>query len=292
MPLQSAAPLKPRPPLPLPFILGASGGKVSRLVHNFKQSRQPNLLFVHLPKCGGSSVHASLAEIYDTRLVNPERHNGLKDATSPRIPHHKLFSGHFDFASTLPLQDRFNLVSIFRTPRTRLVSMYNFLRAHRLDFSQSPVFRLHHLAHAHDIEDFFAQDEVRAHPAISNGLTRSLSDAPLPFYRWEDVAQVADDDDLDLRLKEAKSNLHAFRFIGQLSDMPQFLSAFEQYLDLPTLPEKRDQSLDTIMRERPAMRVIEPQKLSTDGAAVLDDLVAQDDALYAYAGQVFGWEQT
>lgn len=249
----------------------------------------PKLVFMHLPKCGGTSVHTALTEIYDKTLVNPERHNGLYSDVAAVKPHHTLYSGHFDFASTETLRREFSLVSIFRNPRARLVSMYNFLRAHQIGYEHSPVFRLHYLSHAHDIEDFFALKEVRAHPAIMNGLTRSLSNTPLPFYRWEDASRVSDDDDITARLYEAKQNLLAFRFIGQLSNVRKFLEALEFHLDLPKLPERNEQSLNTIMNKRAGMRVIKPQKLLEKDSDVLNALVTQDEELYSYASQLFEW---
>lgn len=87
-----------------------------------------SLIFTHIPKCGGASLHQTLRDIFgDAYQQFPERRGEAKP-----LPSLRAAGGHQTF-STNPLHERrTNLVyiTVLRDPVDRFVSFYRHVISH------------------------------------------------------------------------------------------------------------------------------------------------------------------
>lgn len=138
--------------------------------------RQEKLVFLHLPKTGGTTLHHHLAQLFDRQDICPERFNGLHKLPLGQLARYRFISGHYDLVSCLAIPGEKKVITFLREPQARLVSLYNFLKAHRPEVAERNGWGLALMAAELTIEQFFAHPEVRQHPYINNGMTRALAD--------------------------------------------------------------------------------------------------------------------
>ena len=143
------------------------------------------VIFQHVPKCGGSSLHELL-----TRNIGdcfPERRNGLGNWSALSLSKSSFFSGHFDTPSlSLIPQAKLRVVSVLREPQARLISLYRFLKAThpKAAIAQSRNMGLINLARELEPVEFFLHPHLKEHPSINNAMTRQFS-GPLHQKSWE-----------------------------------------------------------------------------------------------------------
>ncbi|SDF37093.1 sulfotransferase family 2 domain-containing protein [Limimaricola pyoseonensis] len=86
------------------------------------------VVFLHVPKTAGQTIHHQLAAAVGRDKVSPIRTHTQAGRESQLPPGYRLHSGHIDWTDleTLP-QDRF-VFTVLRDPRERIASFYFFLR--------------------------------------------------------------------------------------------------------------------------------------------------------------------
>jgi len=90
----------------------------------------PVIVFLHIPKTAGQSVHAALADAIGAAHISPVRvHTQAGPGAEQFPPRYKLYSGHIDWDAleVLP-QNRF-VFSVLRNPLERIASFYFYLRS-------------------------------------------------------------------------------------------------------------------------------------------------------------------
>lgn len=65
---------------------------------------------------------------------------------------------------------------MLRKPIARLVSLYYFQRAHKMEIVERNNLELARLANKYSMAEFFQAEEVQRHPAVNNAMTRVLVD--------------------------------------------------------------------------------------------------------------------
>lgn len=87
------------------------------------------VVFLHIPKTAGQSVHAYLENSYPLEKICPARDNSLLNSMSIlKIRSYTVFSGHLDWALLDCLQTKAFTFTILRDPIERILSFYFFLR--------------------------------------------------------------------------------------------------------------------------------------------------------------------
>ena len=235
------------------------------------------LVFLHIPKCGGTTLHNMLVDWYGARNMHPERHNGLYFYSARHLAAKTLFSGHYDYYATRLVPGTPKVITFLRDPRSRLVSLYNFHRSHRDDLIERFNLTLARWANMYDIDEYFADPKVRAHPAINNSIARHLSNQP-QLGRASGNVQ-AGGTPVEVLRDQAIANLANFDFVGLMEDYDASIARLAALLDKP-LPD----TIDT----DPNMKKIEKQRASEKTHALMDELVQEDEAVYGFARQLCG----
>lgn len=253
---------------------------------NKKDLDEEKIIFLHIPKTGGTTLHHLLTQGRGDSEICPERFNGLHAFTAGELVGYQIFSGHFDHPATELIPGSKAVITMLREPVSRLVSLYHFQRSHRDEVIKRDDLRLARLARDHSMEEFFRLEEIRNHPSINNAMTRMLSER-VPSWRWEGGNQHSDTlhpPSLDLALK----NLEGLRAFGLMERYEESVRVIFDKLGLP-IPQEipRKMFLDQIMQEDPGLQAIKKQPITTAVRDLLDELVVADRELYASACQNF-----
>lgn len=105
---------------------------VDRAAESTENELARQLVFVHIPKTAGLSLHAALENIYGSeatlRVGNEEALQRLRQRPDHQVIDKSYLSGHFFYND---IKDRCHqdaiLISILRDPITRILSNYNYI---------------------------------------------------------------------------------------------------------------------------------------------------------------------
>ena len=118
------------------------------------------IAFIHLPKTGGTTLHALLAACVPNDLICPQRSVALYEYPASELARYELFSGHFDcFALRFVPRRRVRCLSMLRDPRHRLISAYRYSRLHPPADEFADDINVQ-LANKLSAEEFFEHDHV------------------------------------------------------------------------------------------------------------------------------------
>jgi hypothetical protein len=87
----------------------------------------PTLVFLHIPKTAGQTIHTELTRVVGKRAVSPVRVHSQAAPNAQMPLGYRLYSGHIDWVDleTLP-EDRF-VFTVLRDPLERIASFYLYL---------------------------------------------------------------------------------------------------------------------------------------------------------------------
>lgn len=245
------------------------------------------LVYLHVPKCGGTTLHALLSAWYGAHAVHPERLNGLYRYTAAEMTRYKVFSGHYDHYATRLVPGRKRLISFLRDPRDRLISLYHFHRAHKPEFAKKQNLVLARWAIELDINAYFANETVREHLAVNNSIVRHFSDVPQTGHRWLGAPDPRMND-VPLMRDQALANLDTFEFIGFMDRYDASVAHLAEILGKPPVEKiKAQQTLDGLMQDNPNMRRIDKQTPSDETLERIEELIVHDREIYAAARKRF-----
>ena len=97
------------------------------------------LVFLHIPKTAGQTIHHQLASVVGKANVSPIRTH-TQALNAPQMPAgYTLYSGHLDWTelNALP-QDRF-VFTVLRDPKERIASFYFYLRKEAASLSRKQL---------------------------------------------------------------------------------------------------------------------------------------------------------
>jgi len=103
------------------------------------------IVFLHIPKTAGQTIHSEL-----TRLVGPDRvspvrvHTEAPDGAAQFPPGYDLYSGHLDWDALETLSDDRFVFSVFRNPCERIASFYFYLLKKAQTLSEEELQRPEH----------------------------------------------------------------------------------------------------------------------------------------------------
>lgn len=87
------------------------------------------VIFLHIPKTAGQSVHAALVDAFSKEVVCPARVNDqLRKMSISELNRYQVFSGHFDWSLLDCIKGPKYVFTILRKPLDRIFSFYFYLR--------------------------------------------------------------------------------------------------------------------------------------------------------------------
>lgn len=87
------------------------------------------IIFLHIPKTAGQSVHAGLIKAFGEKVVCPARVNDqLKGYSISELNRYRVFSGHLDWSLLDCVKGPRYTFTVLRKPVDRILSFYFYLR--------------------------------------------------------------------------------------------------------------------------------------------------------------------
>ena len=88
------------------------------------------VVFLHIPKTGGTTLHRFLTRQFREEDICRERSNSVATRNNQELARYRLFSGHFDRTTVDHLPTPIAKITLLRNPRDRIISLYRFWRSH------------------------------------------------------------------------------------------------------------------------------------------------------------------
>lgn len=226
---------------------------------------------LHNPKAGGSSLRQTLAHLYKDDEIAPVFFNAPMDyltqkETVANYRGSQLYWGHYGYDTFETLSDGHLLITNFRDPITRIISLYNFWRNNvRLEtITDLHPIDINCVKQAHDLSfsEFIRTSDVYTKLYFNNTHFRQLYNSP-----WLDDAGPWH---AHLLVKERIRRLHWF----YVAELPEMSMRFFQKM----FPEA---AIDSWPRANKSVATV--AQISSEDREHLIDLNRLDYMIYSYA---------
>jgi len=132
------------------------------------------IVFLHIPKTAGSSIHSVLSQQYVEEDICPERFDGISAMSEEQLSRYRYFSGHFSRRSVDRIPGQKKVFTFLRSPEQRILSLYYFWRSHRPAVVQAGDLAGPRIARNLNLDEFLESSEAAVLIAIDNAITRQL----------------------------------------------------------------------------------------------------------------------
>jgi hypothetical protein len=237
-------------------------------VHDMKH------ILLHIPKTGGTTVHDLLLDKYPQNLVCPERFNSLKNIPIEDLGNYAFFSGHYDWQAVVNLPGLKKIVSLFRNPEKRIVSLYHFWQSHSWHHINKNDLKGVRLAKANSLLDFLNLDGMGIPANIDNAAVRTFLGR---MYVGPDREFLFPEDEV---VERAAENVFSLSAVGVVEFMrPSVVSIMNAFgHEAPDrIPVARDSSL---FHKNSAMERVARPEITVEVKDRLSYLCRYDNELY------------
>jgi hypothetical protein len=145
-------------------------------------------VFLHIPKCAGSSVHSVLSANFRREEIFPRYGHDLVREPFPELARYRYLAGHFSKAGVDRIPGPKWIVTVLREPKARVLSLYYFWRSFTDAHIEAHNLRGPRLAKSMDLLSFLTSEDRFILHNIRNAQTRTLTGPMLltpPFQDYE-----------------------------------------------------------------------------------------------------------
>jgi hypothetical protein len=243
------------------------------------------VVLIHLQKTGGTSLRVMLERQFPADRRCPVLEDKLHLLSIAELAQYDFFAGHFDRSSLrfIP-RDNIKTVALFREPRARLISFYRFLRSHPVgdEFAGDHLIRL---ASESTAEEFFERPELRQYWAVNNHYLIAFGGS----FSWFDQNRASlSHENLSQLLDDAKLQIRSLTAIGITEQFERSVAMICKSLDLtPVSAIEAVHVTDKFSEMDSRFRRVGAVTMTPRLAGAIEDLIAYDDELYAFAKSEF-----
>ena len=242
------------------------------------------LIFMHIPKTGGTSIHSILEKHFDKGAICPERLDGLAHYSVGELRRYRYFSGHFEFPSARRIPGSPYRMTMLREPKARILSLYNFWASHSDAAIQKLNLEGPRLAKQMSLSEFLRHDADGIPGNIDNAMTRQLIGRAAAGSRFALAVPEYE------ALRTAAANLASFRFVGVLERMEESVEILLQDLALPPEAQVPHERNSSAIKESTKRVVSAPLPEEVDDR--LNYLTRLDRKLYEFGKMLFDTKLT
>lgn len=219
------------------------------------------LVFLHLPRTGGTSLHEALAPLFLPTERCPERFANLERLSSEEMARYRFFSGHYRFDELRLIPHQRFLCTVLRDPQARILSLYHFWRRHRDEVVEKHQLIGAKLARSLDLLDFLRCRDPVVRNVIDNAVACTLAGRVQPvnngeFAMWDKGGVTTPIHPADIVTRACDAIL-AFDAVGFTETLPALHAHLTRAMGLPTAPllhlngrDRRDWALEDIAEQR------------------------------------------
>jgi len=234
------------------------------------------VVFLHVPKCGGTSLHDWMAEVLAPGVLAPDRNRLPDDVPAEKVAElarYRVFSGHFDVVDL----DRFpgpqRRFTVLRDPVDMIVSLYDYWRAHDPEHIERHDLIGPRLASERTFEEFVGDVDPRIVPDLDNTMVRTFTGL---------IRTNAPFADPDASLQEAIDVVGALDHVGHVGRLDETFAWLCDQFGLPPAAAARPERRNVRGRwTEPYLRNVDRTVVTPAAADALEPLVRLDRRLVA-----------
>lgn len=140
-----------------------------------QQAAGRKLVFLHIPKTGGTSLHHHFAAHFAPEEVCPERFSRLHRWSPEDLARYRYFSGHYNFDQIRLIPGPLFIVTVLREPAERVLSSYYFWRRHTAEAVVRHKLEGPAIAREGSMIDFLRNPHHEVQDSVNNTITRYLA---------------------------------------------------------------------------------------------------------------------
>lgn len=249
-----------------------------------KRASEPALVFLHIPKTGGTTLHHHFSAHFTPDETCPERYSNLQAYSPKDLRRWRFFSGHFDTDAIKLIPRPLFIVTVLRDPIERLLSHYHFWKRHKLEYVEQAGLIALQITKAGTLRDFLSTDNGHIFPTATNLMTSQLAGVVLATpdgyallqdgkrVGWLSEAQV---------FSRALRNLLSFDVIGDISQLADVYGRVAQKFGMAPLTEVA--GLNTKDDEHKLFDPYVPEEITPEIQSLLEEKTRLDRMLYQLA---------
>ncbi len=237
------------------------------------------LVFLHLMKCAGTSIHASLQSLFDPDSFCPERfHLGVtRGEPAEDLSRYQVFSGHFDALDLPHFPAESQVFTSLRDPLDRALSHFDFWRSHDASYLEQAGLLGTLAAVEMTAMEFFNSDGGDFRNNFDNYYVRSLSGA----RRDGRSLEGREEEHFEL----AVATLGSFAHIGQTSNVDATIDWVAELSGLSPAGAARPQmNRFNSWDGNPLLHRVEPTPRTPELVALVEERLVLDRRLMAAVG--------
>ena len=244
----------------------------------------PRLVFLHVPRTGGTTLHHHLAAHFAPHEICPERFSRLDKYSPDQLEKWRFFSGHFNADEIRRIPGPLFIVTILRNPIERLLSNYYFWKRQRPETIEKHRLDGPRLIKGGSLADFLRSNHGGVLDSTNNMMARRLAGQ---VYAWPDggwrarIGEVGFEvTDLQL-VHRALGNLLSFDAYGDISALQGIYARVAQVYDMPLLTSlERLNTRETIDAK---MEAVQTEEVTPEIQEILEKRTRLDSIVYNLA---------
>lgn len=244
----------------------------------------PRLVFLHVPRTGGTTLHHHLAAHFAPHEICPERFSRLEQYSPDQLEKWRFFSGHFNADEIRRIPGPLFIVTILRNPIERLLSNYYFWKRQRPETIEKHRLDGPRLIKAGSLADFLRSNHGGVLDSTNNMMARRLAGQ---VYAWPDggwrarIGEVGFEvTDLQI-VHRALGNLLSFDTYGDISALQGIYARVAQVYGMPPLTSL--ERLNTRETVDAKMEAAQEEAITPQINEMLEKLTRLDGIVYKLA---------
>jgi hypothetical protein len=247
------------------------------------------LVFLHLPKTGGTSLRLHFAAHFTPEEICPERHSNLRAYSVDELRQWRFFSGHFDADEIRRIPRPLFVVTVLRDPIERLLSHYYYWKRHTDEFIDQLGTDILRITKDGTLLDFLRS----AHPSMlhagTNAMVTQLAGAVTTtangyglMKSGETVDKITEAQLMSLAVK----NLLSFDVVGDTSELSLVYERVASVFGMKAYPSMLKVNTRDEVNEH--FEPVTPEPITPEIQALLEEKTRLDRMLYQFASNMRG----
>lgn len=248
------------------------------------QGSEQKLVFLHLQKTGGTSLHFHFCDNFPEQEIYPQRFSGLHQFSVDELGKWRLFSGHFNTDEIKRIPGRIFLVTVLRDPIDRLLSLYYHWKRHSYAFIEEG--NLHWLRIIKDgtLLDFLRSEHPEILPYTHNAMVTQLAGAvtttPDGYFLIKSPQEIERLSEAQL-LSRALKNLLSFDVVGDISELSLVYERVASVFGMKTYTYMLRENTREEVTE--TLEPVTPEPITPEIQALLEEKTRLDRMLYQFS---------
>jgi hypothetical protein len=245
---------------------------------------EPTLVFLHIPKTGGTSLHHHFADIFPEQAMCPERFSNLNQFSVDELRQWRFFSGHFNADEIKRIPGRIFLVTVLRDPIERLLSLYYFWKRQTNEFIDQNGLDYLRITKDGTLLDFLRSDHPVIVHATHNAMVTQLAGAVTTTPNGYDLmnsSETVDRISEGQLMSRALKNLLSFDVIGDISQLLLVYEKVASVFGMTTNPFMLKVNTREDVNEH--LEPVTPEPITPEIRVLLEEKTRLDRILYQFS---------